>query len=369
MTGFYYDDQGMGALEKQLDRLCEDFGAAGKYVDRYTDLGWVDQGLIMRLIGPHEKARANVLHVISTYHRFAESCVTAVDRTLEYYDEVERANQHALATLRSEDAHIKGASNPHDLDGLAYNHDKGLPKGISWRPFNDVEDAAGFLTMKPYFGETGGDVFWTPHGTDYFYVSTAIRLLSQKILHRDVFDEATELFAGSWGKFYECGVVWMQLAKFFDATADNLRRAAADTSSAWRGNAAEAAEDVFVRGAREMTKTADGLRRYEKEYKKIVNAVKESFPVIESQLVGLVNAIQDAILAAGGAEILLETVVGSLALAGLTGYYIACAVEIGAEVVGSMNQIKDFVDNAKAVLAVISVAGDPPKLPDDLPGK
>ncbi|WIV59232.1 hypothetical protein [Amycolatopsis nalaikhensis] len=364
MAGFFYDGPGMTALKAQLDRLDDDFGAAKKYVDGHTDLSAGDQGLIMYLIGPHQKARDNVLHAVAAFEKFTKACSTAVGHAEQHYEQTESQNRDTLA---AEDAKIRGAGDPANLQGLSYDHDKGLLKGVSWHAFTDVNEPTNALAP-PEIPMTGDQDWSFDWKNDAFSPSAYIRDASRDIAHRDVFDEATALFAGKWGLFAKCAEVWTNLGLFFDAAGDNMHRSAADTPTAWRGNAADAAEEKFVLGAKAMKQIPDSLGEYAKLYGDIVTAVKESFGVIEGQLTCLVDAVVDAILAGAIGAITAETVIGAFAGASVAGFYVARVVEIVAEVVGSMDAIKDFVDKAAAILDTIKVAGDPPKLPTDLPG-
>jgi hypothetical protein len=305
-----------------------------------------------------------VLDAVAAFGTFAKACSTAVDRVERHYERTERQNRDAL---EAEDAKIHGASDPAHLQGLSYDHDKGLPKGWSWHAFVDVKEPADALT-RLHVPETEDQDWSFDWKNDAFSPSAYIRDASRDIAHRDVFDEATVLFAGKWGLFAKCADVWANLARFFDAAGDNMHRAAADTPTAWRGNAAEAAEEKFVLGAKAMRKMPDGLGKYADLYGDIVTAVKEAFGVIEGQLTSLVDAVVDAILAGAVGAITAETVVGAFAGAGMAGFYILRVVEIVEEVVKSMDTITDFVNKAAALLDTIKVAGNPPKLPTDLPG-
>ena len=360
MTGFYADGTGMGALAKQIDRITDALNKGKKYVGQYADLGFFSgEGLLLYVVGPHETAYHNMTTELMQFANMTSRISGAITSCEEHYWHVDQQNkQNADYLLRTEDSQVPNIANQQDLDSVKYDHSKGassLP-GAHWSAFRDAAHP-GDHYVKPAFVDNSQE--WNFNFlSDAPSPSAWMRLFVQKEFHIDIFAEVVNYFSGDWSAYEKAGLVWNALGKAYSDMTANMRRAAADTPSAWKGNAAECCQECLIQVAKCLDEMPGLCKKYAKAYSDATSLAAEASSALTDILADIIDNLAYAALAEGIGALLSETVVGGIAGFGAAAFYIARVGELVYAAYEAMDKFVKAVTKAVALIDGLKLASE-----------
>jgi hypothetical protein len=303
----------------------------------------------MRLISPHRHAYGELTEALTRLRDLAQGSGTQINRA-----QLDYAHTDQAAAARLDDGY-RGAKDPAALRGT---FTQGRPDLRAPRAaFSDVAEPTGHLRDPEY---AIGIELWSINPlADLISPAAWLRQVSIWLFGRDPFEGWASQFSGDWKAYVHCGIVMGMAGAAAHDIGRNLVAGAADVSTVWRGNAAEAEQEfqLAVGSAAMSLQTACG--QYEQLYTRAAEAVKKLYDVVSGLISDLLDVliIINASAAVGTATI--ETGVGPVAGYGVAAYYAWQAYDLYQEISAFYGNAEDLLNliggsitGIKATLAV-----------------
>ncbi|MGX6606225.1 hypothetical protein ACWKSP_29490 [Micromonosporaceae bacterium Da 78-11] len=336
MAEFYVDAVGLNGLYSQLARASGDAADVLEYTEKHCDLAWNTEGLLMIFLGPHDHAYDSLTEAITRLRDLAQGAGTQINRAQLDYAKTDEAAAGRV------DATYAGAKSPEGVRGTVT---QGRPDLVAQRAgFTDVAEPTARLRSPEY---AVGIEMWSINPlADLISPAAWLRQISIWLFGKDPFDGWAKEFSGDWQAYVHCGAAIGCIGSAAHDIGRNLVAGAADCSTVWRGNAAEAEQEFqLALGAAAMDLEV-ACRQFDKLYHDAAEATKKLFDVVSGMMTDLIDIliIINGAMAAGTA--LIETGIGPLAGYGIAAYYSWQAYDL-------YQHISDFFGNAEDVLNAI----------------
>jgi uncharacterized protein YukE len=339
MSGFCADAVGMNALYNLLLRAFGDAKDTLEYTVRHCDMEFTEEGLLMILAGPHRKAYDGITQALDRVQTLTRAAGTQINLAQRDY-----ATADAAAAARLDESY-SGARDPAAVRQLLSS---GRPDGwptAARSPFEDVAEPAQKLLPPNY--ATGIEVFRINALSDLISPAAWLRQATVWLFGRDPFEGWGEALSGDWESYVHCAVAWGIIGNAIHGIGRNLTAGAADASSVWRGNAAEAEQEFQLALGAAALALQPVCDQYGQLYNQAAEAAKHLFSVVTALISKLIDVLIVINLASAVGTATIETGVGAVAGYGVAAYYAWQAYDL-------YNEISNFYSNAEAIFRGIA---------------
>jgi hypothetical protein len=344
MSEFSLDAAGLTGLSRQLARAADDAFDVLDYTKRQCDLDWPAEGLLMKMLGPHDHVYASVTGALGHLQDLTAGASGQVDLALDDYLDTDRATAARL--------------------DAAYPQANVLPDAgpIPAHPaFADVATPGEHLTDP---GVVGAAPMWSMNPlTDLVSPAAWVRQVSITLFGHDPFDGWARALSGDWASYVHCGAA---LSRAGDGTYDigrNLLAGAADAAGVWEGNAADAERDFQVTLGDATVSFRDACATFAGLYGQAADAASSLRDVAGDLITGLLDALIMVNLASAVGTALIETGVGALAGYGVAAYYTAQAYQLYQQIARCYSTAEDLFEAMGAAIGSVRADLDVPDLP------
>lgn len=324
MTEFYVDAQGLTEQYNQLVRASDDATQTVDYTKRHCDLSIMAEGYLMIMLGPHEKAYANMVKAIRKLAELVQETGTQINLAqLDYA----RTDAGAAARL---DADYHGAKDPASVRGTVSQGRPDLGPTATRSAFADVAEPTSHLGSPEY--ATAVEMWSINPLADLISPSAWLRQVSIWLFSYDPFEGWAKQFSGDWDAYVHCAAAWGHVGGACFDIGRNLTTGAAGVSTVWRGNAAEAEQEYQLHLGAAAMNLKSACADYNELYNKAAASTKDLFEVVS----GLISQLLDVLIiinvagAVGTASI--ETVIGPVIGYGVAAYYAYQAYKLYEEI-------------------------------------
>lgn len=362
MSEFSVDAAGLAGLSRQLARAAEDAFDVLDYTKRQCDLDWPAEGLLMKMLGPHDHVYASVTGALGRLQDLTAGASGQVALALDDYTDTDRAAAARLDAAYPQarvSAYPQGAD-PLGGDGLAL---AGATPGHA--AFADVAVPGEHLTDP---GVVGAAPMWSINPlTDLVSPAAWLRQVTITLFGHDPFDGWARALSGDWASYVHCGAA---LARVGDGAYDigrNLLAGAADAAGVWQGNAADAERDFQVSLGDATTSFRGACSSFAGLYGQAADAVSSLRDVAGDLITGLLDALIMVNLASAVGTALIETGVGALAGYGVAAYYAGQAYQLYQEIARCYSTAEDLFEALGAAIGSVNADLDVPDLPSVSP--
>ncbi|WBB91447.1 hypothetical protein [Verrucosispora sp. WMMC514] len=342
MSGFYVDVNGMDGVYNVLHRASQDAAEGLHYMTRHCDLTFDQEGLIFMLAGPHQTAYRRMSEGLERLKKLLQSAATQVNLAQGEYV---TSDADVAADL---DRTYPGASDPSRLRGtLAGPTRPDLWPAAVRSPFADVVEPTARLVPPSYI--TGVEMFQINPMSDLLSPAAWVRQVSVWLFGKDPFESWGKAFSGDWNSYVHCAAAWRIIGNSMDDIGRNLITGAADVSTVWRGNAAEAEQEYQLSvglAARALHPVCD---QYADLYSKAAEAAKQLYSVVTGLISKLIDVLIVINAAAAVGTATIKTGVGAVIGYSVAGYYAWQAYDL-------YDEISSFFGNAEMVFKGIAAS-------------
>jgi hypothetical protein len=353
MGGFHVDPPGLSGLYNQLVRASGDAADTLAYTAKHCDLDFLEEGYIFMLAGPHARAYESVTQALRRLQELARSAGTQVNLAQLAY-----ARSDAAASARLDGAYT-GAGDPAQLRGILAHGRPDLQPARS--AFADVIEPVGLLVPPNY--ATAIETYQLNALADLVSPSAWLRQVCVWLFDYDPFEGWVKAISGDWEAYEHCAASWPKIGNAAAAVGRNLVAGAADVSTVWRGNAAEA-EQEFQLALGSAAMALDAVcGRYARLYQEAADAAK----VLFSSVGGLIGQFLDALIIINAAAVVgtatIETVVGPIAGYGVAAYYIWQAYDLYKRISTTYQTAEITIKGIAGSIAAVQAGQEIAKLP------
>ncbi|MEV4513969.1 type VII secretion target [Dactylosporangium sp. NPDC049525] len=320
MNEFFVDPSGLRALSGLLARASGDARDTLDYTRRHCELSWDRRGLLMLVADPHGKAYGRVTTALDRLRDLSDAAAGQVDRARGAYAATDHA---AAATL---DATYPGATDPHDLRGTLHQSRPDLLPARA--PFADATDV---VLQAPSPGSRA-DLFTLNPLTDLLSPAAWIRQVAVWLFGIDPFEPWLIAYSGDWRAYEHCMAAWPHIGAAATALGGNLVTGAADVSTAWRGNAAEAEQEFQLLLGGAATALGPACAEYARLYPKAVDACQQLYEATGSLIGQLIDTLIIVNVAGAVGTATIETGIGAVTGYAAAAYYTWQAYKLYQEI-------------------------------------
>lgn len=320
MNDFHVDPSGLRALGGLLARAAGDARDTLDYTRRHCELSWDRRGLLMLVADPHGKAYGRVTGALDRLRELSDGTAGQLDRAAALY----AAADHAAAA--GLDATYPGAADPGGLRGTLHQSRPDLVPARA--PFTDT--AQVMLPAPSYAAPADG--FTLNPLTDLLSPAAWIRQVAVWLFGVDPFEPWLMAYSGDWHAYAHCIAAWPHIGAAATAVGGNLITGAADVSTAWRGNAAEAEQEFQLALGGAATALGPACDEYARLYPKAVDACQQLYEATG----GLVEQLIDTLIIVNVAGVVgtatIETGIGAVTGYAAAAYYTWQAYKLYQEI-------------------------------------
>ncbi|MDG6108533.1 hypothetical protein Daura_14145 [Dactylosporangium aurantiacum] len=309
MNDFCVDPSGLRALSGLLTRAAGDARDALDYTRRHCTLRWEQRGLLMLVADPHGQAYGRVTGALDRLRELSDGAAGQVTRAAAGYAAADRATAAAL------DATYPGATDPGGLRGTLHQSRPDLLPARA--PFTDAAQVT--LPAPSYAPQT--DAFTLNPLTDLLSPAAWIRQVAVWLFGTDPFEPWLMAYSGDWRAYEHCMHAWPHIGAAATALGGNLVTGAADTTTAWRGHAAEAEQEFQLLLGGAATALGPACDEYARLYPLAVDACHQLYAATGNLLGQLVDALIIVNVAGIVGTATIETGVGALTGYAAAAYY------------------------------------------------
>lgn len=330
------DAAGLSGLSRMLSRASGDAFDALDYTRRQCDLDWPAEGLLMKLLGPHDHAYDSVTRALARVQDLAAGA----------------SGQVALAAQDYAQADLAAAGR----FGPAYGPAPAPPED-----FADVADPGRHLTDP---GTVGEAEMWSINPlTDLISPAAWVRQVSVSLFGYDPFDEWAGALSGDWASYVHCGAAMSRAGDSAYDIGRNLLAGASRSERAWQGGAGDAEREfqTALGGATEQLR--DACQEFSRLYGRAADAVSSLRDVAGDLICDLLDTLILVNLASVAGTALIETGVGAIAGYGLAAYYATQAYQLYQEIARYFGAAQDTVEAIGAAIGTLHAGVDMPELP------
>lgn len=333
---FYVDAGGLDGLYNQLVRASGDAADTLEYTKRHCDLSWDAEGLIMIFMGPHDHAYESLTNATTRLQDLAQGAGTQINRAQLDYAKTDNA---AAARV---DATYPGATDPASLRSTL---GQGRPDLVAQRAgFADVAEPTARLRGPEY---AVGIEMWSINPlADLISPAAWLRQVSIWLFGVDPFEGWAKQFSGDWQAYVYCGAAMGIVGTAVHDIGRNLVAGAADVSTVWRGNAAEAEQEFQVALGAAAMDLEVACRQFDQLYRQAAEATKNLFEVVSGMMSDLIDILIIINVASAVGTATIETGIGPVAGYGIAAYYAWQAYDL-------YKHISDFFGNTEDVLKAL----------------
>ncbi|AVT29410.1 hypothetical protein C6361_07790 [Plantactinospora sp. BC1] len=313
--------------------------------------------MLLDLMGPHEIAYDQMTGALQRLGELSQGAATQVNRAQRSYTSTDEAAAGRL------DRTYPGAKNAAEVFGLL---SQGRPDLLPTRSaFATVAEPADHLVPPEYASPI--EMFKINPLSDLISPAAWLRQVSVWLFDHDPFEGWGQFFSGDWDAYVHCGAAWSKIGNAAFAIGRNLSAGAADVSTVWRGNAAEAEQEFQLALARAAMALEPVCNQYADLYRQAAEAAKNLF----SAVTGLISKLLDTLIIINAAAIVgtaaIETGIGPVIGYSVAAYYAWQAYDLYKEIstlYGNAEAIiKAVAGSISAVKAQLDVAGIPSLAP------
>jgi hypothetical protein len=336
MSEFSLDAAGLSGLSRLLSRASDDAFDVLDYTKRQCDLDWRSEGLLMKLLGPHDHAYATVTGALARVQDLSAGA----------------AGQVALAAQDYADADMAAARRL----GPAYGQVGPPPPG----EFADVADPGSHLTDP---GVVGGSDMWSINPlTDLISPASWVRQVSVSLFGYDPFDEWSRALSGDWASYAHCGAAISRAGQGAYDIGRNLLAGVSHAEPVWQGSAGDA-ERGFQTALGGATEKLNGAcQEFSRLYGQAADAAANLRDVAGDLICDLLDALIMVNLASVAGTALIETGLGAVAGYGIATYYATEAYRLYQEIARCYSVAEDSIEALSATIGSIHADVDVPDL-------
>ncbi|HEY0530851.1 MAG TPA: hypothetical protein VGD29_04555 [Actinoplanes sp.] len=336
MSEFSLNAAGLSGLSRLLSRASDDAFDVLDYTKRQCDLGWRAEGLLMKLVGPHEHAYSTVTAALARVQDLSAGASGQVALAAQDYAEADSAAARRL--------------------GPAY----GIELTPMAQDFADVADPGAHLTDP---GVVGSSPMWSINPlTDLISPASWVRQVSITLFGYDPFDEWARDLGGDWAAYVHCGAAMSRAGAGAYEIGRNLLAGVSQAGAVWQGSAAEA-ERRFQTSLGTATETVnDACQEFSRLYGKAADAAANLRDVAGDLISDLLDALIMVNMASAVGTALVETGIGAIAGYGIAAYYATQAYQLYQEIARCYSVAGDTVEALSAAIGSIHADVDVPDL-------
>ncbi|MEU4805731.1 hypothetical protein [Actinosynnema sp. NPDC023587] len=278
VNGFWMVDQGVAELSGQVDRARVDAETAKKHVEKYAVMSFGESGLLLTVIGSHDRAVTSVCDGLDGLVERTKFVVEGIaESVLDYRTADDEAGRRFddLTALMGRGARTPGVRR----SGL-------YARGAR---FTDPVEPTEVL-RDPNIGQQQPLWDFDPRSTDWFNPASWVRETVQELVGWDPFEQSVEWLSGDWTAFERVLFTWVQMGAVGDRVARNLARAAEDLPAVWTGREAVAAQWYLHELAGATAGFGDYCRTLVGHYRSAVEAARAFNELASGVLSELVTA-------------------------------------------------------------------------------
>jgi hypothetical protein len=336
MSEFSLSAAGLSGLSRMLSRASGDAFDVLDYTKRQCDLDWQAEGLLMRLVGPHEHAFSTVTAALARVQDLAAGA----------------SGQVAMAAQDYADADLAAARRL----GPAYA--QGPPPAAE--DFADVADPGSHLTDP---GAVGSSPMWSLNPlTDLVSPASWLRQVSVSLFGYDPFDEWARDLGGDWASYVHCGAAMSRAGLSAYDIGRNLVAGAGVAGTVWQGSAAEAEREFQVSLGTATEKLNDACQEFSRLYGRAADAAANLRDVAGDLISDLLDALIMVNLASVAGTALVETGIGAIAGYGIAAYYATQAYQLYQEISRCYSIAQDSIEALSAAIGSVHAEVDVPDL-------
>jgi hypothetical protein len=336
MTDFSLEAAGLSALSRLLSRASDDAFDVLDYTKRQCDLDWRAEGLLMKLLGPHDHAYASVTGALARLQDLSAGASGQVALAAQDYTDTDSA-----AARRLDDAYAKAS-----------------PAGTA--DFTDVADP-GLHLSDP--GVVGQSEMWSINPlTDLISPSAWLRQVSISLFGYDPFDEWARGLSGDWASYVHSGAALARAGEGAYDIGRNLLAGASQADAVWQGSAADAERQFQTTLGSKTEGVRDACLQFSELYGKAADAAASLRDVAGDLITNLLDALIMVNLASAAGTALIETGLGAIAGYGIAAYYATQAYQLYQEISLLYTTAEDTVEALGAAIGSVHAEVDVPDL-------
>ncbi|MFI6071775.1 hypothetical protein ACIA5C_09320 [Actinoplanes sp. NPDC051343] len=334
MSEFSVDAAGLSGLSRLLSRASDDAFDVLDYTKRQCGLDWRAEGLLMKLVGPHEHAYQSVTAALARVQDLSAGAAGQVALAAQDYAAADLAAAWRLAP--------------------AY------PEKPAPEDFADVADPGSHLTDP---GVVGTAEMWSINPlTDLISPASWLRQVSVSLFGYDPFDEWARDLGGDWAAYVHSGAAMSRAGAGAYEIGRNLLAGVGRADAVWRGSAADA-ERRFQTSLGTATEELDGAcQEFARLYGEAADAAANLRDVAGDLISDLLDALIMVNLASAVGTALVETGIGAVAGYGIAAYYATQAYQLYQEIARCYSIAGDTVEALSAAIGSVHADVDMPDL-------
>jgi uncharacterized protein YukE len=352
MSEFFVDPGGLAGLSGQLARASDDAYDTLDYTKRQCDLSWHAEGLLMMLIGPHERVYDEVTGSLT---RLREVSRDAADQVRAAGADYARTDARTAALL---DAAYPAAA---DAAGTRAALSQNGP-GVRTLPASFADVAVPQRNLVAPRTAPDADMWSMNPLEDLASPAAWLRQVTIWVFGHDPFEGWVKQFSGDWAAYAHCGEALRQVGASAQDIGLNLVAGARDVGAVWQGNAADAEQSFQLT----LGAAASGMRAAcaacADLYAQAATATRALFDVVADLISNLLDVLIIINAAAAVGTLLVETGLGAVAGYGLALYYAGQAWQLYGEISrwyaaadDTIKSIGAAIDSMRSSLAVPSM--------------
>jgi uncharacterized protein YukE len=336
MSEFSLDAAGLSGLSRLLSRASDDAFDVLDYTKRQCDLDWRSEGLLMKLLGPHDHAYATVTQALSRLQELSAGASGQVALAAEDYAEADLAAARGLAPTYGNVAPPRAAD------------------------FTDVADPGSHLTDP---GSVGSSAMWSINPlTDLISPAAWLRQVSVSLFGYDPFDEWARDLGGDWASYVHAGAAMSRAGEGAYDIGRNLLAGASQAEPVWQGSAGEAERRFQTSLGGATTGLNDACQEFSQLYGEAADAAANLRDVAGDLIGDLLDALIMVNLASAVGTALVETGIGAIAGYGIAAYYATQAYQLYQEIARCYGAAQDTIEALSATIGSIHADIDVPDL-------
>ena len=336
MSEFSLDAAGLSGLSRLLSRASDDAFDVLDYTKRQCDLDWRSEGLLMKLLGPHDHAYATVTRALARVQDLSAGA----------------SGQVALAALDYADTDLAAARR------LAPAYGQAAPPGAE--DFADVADPGSRLTDP---GAVGTAEMWSINPlTDLVSPAAWVRQVSISLFGYDPFDEWARDLGGDWASYVHAGAAMSRAGESAYDIGRNLLAGASRTEAVWQGSAGEAERQFQTSLGTATEKLNDACQEFSQLYGEAADAAASLRDVAGDLISDLLDALIMVNMASAVGTVLVETGIGAIAGYGIAAYYATQAYQLYQEIARCYGTAQDTIEALGATIGSVHADVDVPDL-------
>ncbi len=311
MNDFFVDPAGLNGLHNQFVRAGGDAQDTLEYTRKYCDLSFPDQGFLFHFVGPHAAAYGQMTDALRRLGEISQSAGEEIEKAQLGYQRSDLASAERL------DSAYPGAE---DAAGLRADLNQPRPDlRLSRSLFADVGEPTRHLGVPEHV--TGAEPYQIDPMTDLLSPTAWLRETSVKLFGHDPFEHWGTSFTGDWSAFQWCAAAWSRIGSAAADTGRNLVAGAADVSSVWRGNAAEAEQEFQLALGNAVMDLGPIANEYFRLYMDAAQSVQELHAVATDLISTLIDKLIMVSISAAAGTATIETVIGPVVGYSVAAYY------------------------------------------------